>query len=222
MLDRTPPAPSARDRDAGEGRAACPSRDCQQAACQRDGRFSGLHPVTAGLRASLRVAATLTLLAATLAPSPAASRGDGVGWIEARQLVELFGDSCLRFAPPSGLRGWMQGQGYRRMPGPQEQALLRGPGQAYDASTRTGHLALLSRDDGWCIAVADSVDPARLASLLEQRLRMAGVSFQTVGDDVPPDHRYSVEHGSRQSLLVLQVARVDDRLQASLLLAPME
>ena len=174
------------------------------------------------MRAAGRAAAALALLAAVLAPSPAASRGDGVAWIEARQLVELFGESCLRFAPPSGLRGWVQGQGYRRMPEPQEQSLLRGPGQAYDASTRTGHLALLSRDDGWCIAVADSVDPARLSSLLEQRLRMAGVSFQTVGDDAPPDHRYSVQHGSRQSLLVLQVARVDDRLQASLLLAPME
>ena len=165
--------------------------------------------------------AVLLVLAGLLAPFPAASR-DGVGWIEARQLVELFGESCLRFASPAALRGWLQGQGYRRMPEPQEQALLRAPGQAYDASSRTGHLALLSRDDGWCIAVADSVDAARLASLLEQRLRMDGLSFQTVGDDAPPDHRYSVQHGSHQSLLVLDLARVDDRLQASLLLAPME
>ena len=182
-------------------------------------------------RARTRVCAAL--LALGLAPTPAASRGDatmsrrdGVGWVEARQLVELFGESCLRFASPAELRGWLQGQGYRRMPEPQEQSLLRGPGRAYDASSRTGHLALLSRDDGWCIAVADSVDAARLASLLEQRLRMAGVSFQPVGeaggDDAPAGRRYSVQHGSHQSLLVLEIARVDDRLQASLLLAPME
>ncbi len=171
--------------------------------------------------AARRIALACAVLLAA-APVPAASRGDGVGWIEARQLVELFGESCLRFATPDGLRGWLEGQGYRRMPGPQEQALLRRPGRAYDASTRTGHLALLSRDDGWCVAVADSVDAARLASLLEQRLRMAGLSFQTVGDDAPPDHRYSIEHGSHQSLLVIEVDRVDDRLQASLLLAPMQ
>ena len=172
-----------------------------------------------GVRGALRVAA----LASALMPLPAASRPDTAGWIEARQLVELFGGSCLRFATPAALRGWLERQGTRRMAEAQEQALLRGPGRAYDASTRTGHLALLSRDDGWCIAVADSVDPARLASLLEQRMRMAGLAFQTVADDdPPPGHRYSVEHGSHQSLLVLEVARVDDRLQASLLLAPME
>jgi hypothetical protein len=181
-------------------------------------------------RAGARACAAL--LALGLAPSPAASRGDamsrrdGVGWIEARQLVELFGESCLRFATPAGLRGWLEGQGYRRMPEPQERALLRGPGRGYDASTRTGHLALLSRDDGWCIAVADSVDAPRLSSLLEQRLRLAGLSFQTVGesggDDAAPDHRYSVQHGRHQSLLVVEVARLEDRLQASLLLAPME
>ena len=66
------------------------------------------------------------------------------------------------------------------------------------------------------------MDTARLDSLLEQRLRLAGLSFQTVGDDPPPGHRYSIEHGSHQSLLVVEVAGVDDRLQASLLLAPME
>lgn len=198
MPDSTPPAAPACDQGA-------------PADCTRHARLAP------------RVGAALLALAAGLAPSPAVSRGDGVGWIEARQLVELFGESCLRFAAPDGLRGWLQGQGYRRMPAAQEQSLLRGPGRAYDASTRTGHLALLSRDDGWCIAVADSVDPARLASLLEQRMRMAGLAFQTVADDdPPPGHRYSVEHGSHQSLLVLEVARVDDRLQASLLLAPME
>ena len=205
MPDRMPPAAPARDREAGAERVR-------------------------RARAVPRLCAALLALAGALAPSPAASRGDGVAWIEARQLVELFGESCLRFASPDGLRGWLQGQGYRRMPEPQEQSLLRGPGRAYDASTRTGHLALLSRDDGWCIAVADSVDATRLASLLEQRLRMAGLSFQMVGepsggagdDGAPPGRQYSVEHGSHQSLLVLEVTRVDDRLQGSLLLAPME
>lgn len=171
---------------------------------------------------AVRACAALLALWGVLVPRTAASSGDGIGWIEARQLVELFGESCLRFAAPAGLRAWLEGQGYRRLPAPQEQSLLRGPGRAYDASSHAGHLALLSRDDGWCIAVADNVDAPRLTSLLEQRLRMAGLSFQTVGDDPPPGHRYSVEHGSHQSLLVLEVDRVDDRLQASLLLAPLE
>jgi len=175
-----------------------------------------------GVRGALHVAA----LASALMPLPAASRPGTAGWVEARQLVELFGGSCLRFATPAALRGWLEGQGTRRMAEAQEQALLRGPGRAYDASTRTGHLALLSRDDGRCIAVADNVDAARLSSLLEQRMRMAGVAFQNVGepggDADAPDRRYSVEHGRRQSLLVIEVARLDDRLQASLLLAPVE
>ncbi len=177
-----------------------------------------------------RGAAGLAALAAALAlaPAPAASR-DAAGWIEARQLVELFGGSCLRFATPGALRGWLEGHGTRRMAEAQAQALLRGPGRVYDASTRAGPLVLLSRDDGGCIAMAGSVDAARLSSLLEQRMRMAGLAFQTLGEpgNEPggadaPVRRYSVQHGRHQSLLVVEVVRLDDRLQASLLLAPVE
>ncbi len=157
-----------------------------------------------------------------VAPCRAGARPDEAGWVESRQLVELFSDSCLRFAAPDALRAWLAGQGYRRMPALQEQALLRSPGRGYDASTRTGHQALLSRDDGWCIAVADHADPARLVGLLEARLHLAGVDFRPVGDEPPPGRRYSLQQGNRRSLLIVMVTPLDDRLQASLLLAPMD
>lgn len=181
--------------------------------------------VRGALRGVARGAAGLAALAVALAPGPAASR-DAVGWVEARQLVELFGGSCLRFATPAALRVWLEGQGIRRMAEAQAQALLRGPGRAYDVSTRAGHLALLSRDDGGCVAMAESVDAARLSSLLEQRMRMAGLAFQLLGEPGggadAPGRRYSVQHGRHQSLLVVEVVRLDDRLQAALLLAPVE
>ena len=135
----------------------------------------------------------------------------------AQELVGLFMQSCIRFSDdPAGLRNWFAQLGIKRLPAGGQAAFLQGqPGIAFDASNGEGKFVVVSGDGGFCAAVAEQADAARLAADLEQALSQAGIGFAVTADRDDPEitalhHReYRARKGDRAWRIVLSTGTAD-------------
>lgn len=155
-------------------------------------------------------------------------RADEVGRLEARQLSDLFRATCLAFVgDAAGVRDWLQRSGYQRLPSLQERILLRRSGQVFDASAGTGHLAVLSFDNGWCMDVADDADETALVPLIEAGLQAARISLvappEQDGAGAAMHHRrYRLLRAGHPVLLIVNTRPDRGRVGVSLLITPVD
>ncbi len=113
----------------------------------------------------------------------------------ADQVVGLFGATCLHYAGNvQGLRGFLQQQNAPLMPAAAREAFLAGrQGEVYDVSYKTVKLALVSRNDGGCEAVADRSDPQQVIAVLESQAKENNVPLTPLGSEATPKGRPGVQ-----------------------------
>lgn len=150
----------------------------------------------------------LLLLALLL---PALARAETLAQVTARQAAGLFLQSCVQHAgDAAGLRSWATKIALPKLPEPGQAGFLSGkPGTVYDGSNPAGKYVVISLDDGGCVVMAESVDPAELVRESETALADAGISASLEkeetdqGEAIIHHRTYRAARGNRNWTLVI-------------------
>ncbi len=136
---------------------------------------------------------------------------------EAARLIDLFDQTCLLHAGDAqGLRE--ASRGMHAMTGEAAAHLLVRPGTVYDASTKDGHLAVLSFDDGMCGTVADDVDAGSLLADFAAEMKRRAITVSAIGSAPSGAAQpYRLEGAGVHLSLMMDMQTVDGRTQASML-----